>query len=67
LAERGWVRRSFFVFFWYASKAVLKIFWKLVEGVVVEETLDIVSVSKNVVAERWCRGGVVQQAWWYYW
>ena len=60
------MRRSFFVFFWYASKAVTKRFWKLVEGIVVEETLDIVSVSKNVVAERWCRGVVVQQPW-YYW
>lgn len=48
LAERGCVRRSFFVFFWYASKAVLKRFWKLVEEVLVEEALDIVSVSKNV-------------------
>src|SRR5260221_10260181 len=67
LAERGCVRRSFFVFFSYASKAVLKRFWKLVEEVVVEETLDIVSVSKTVVAGRSCRG-VVQQAWYYrYW
>ncbi len=65
LAERGWVRRSFFVFFSYASKAVLKRLWKLVEEVVVEETLDIVSVSKNVVGGRSCRGGVVQQAWYY--
>jgi len=51
------VRRSFFVLFWYASKAVLKRFWKLVEEIVVEETLDIVSASRNVVAGRWCGGG----------
>ena len=50
------MRRSFFVFFSYAPKALLKIFWKLVEEVVVEETLDIV-VSKNLVAGRWCGGG----------
>jgi len=53
------VRRSFFVFFSYASKAILKRFWKLVEEVVVEETLGIV-VLRNVVAGRWCRGGGVQ-------
>ena len=58
LAERGCVRRSFFVFFLYASRAVLKFFWKLVGEVDVEETLVIVSVSKNVVAGRWCRGVV---------
>jgi len=52
------VRRSFFVFFLYAPIAVLKRFWKLVGEVVVEEALDIVSVSNNVVAGRWCRGGV---------
>ena len=46
------MRRTFFVLFWYASKAVLKRFWKLVEEVVVEETLDIVSASRNVVAGR---------------
>jgi len=54
------MRRSFFVFFLYASKAVLKIFWKLVEEVVVEEILDIVSVLKGVDVGRWYRGGVVE-------
>ena len=52
------MRRSFFVFFSYAPKALLNIFWKLVEEVVVEETLDIV-VSKNLVAGRWCSIGLV--------
>ena len=48
------MRRSFFVFFWYASKALLKRFWKSVEEVVLEETSDIVS------RRMWLRGdGVV--------
>ena len=35
-AASGWARRSFFVFFSYAFRAVLKIDWKLVEGVDVD-------------------------------
>ena len=55
LAERGCVRRPFFVFFSYASKAVLKRFWKWVGEVVVGETLDMVSVRRM-----WLQGdGVV--------
>ena len=54
------MRRSFFVFIWYASKAVLKRFWKLAGEVVVEETLDIVSVS---MLEECGRGEMV--SWWY--
>lgn len=39
-AIRGWVRRLFFVFFSYASKAALKTNWKLEEEEEEEEGVE---------------------------